>query len=213
MWVFGARNEGVEGRGTWHYNGRRWTRITSGHGRAVSVASAVSPTDLWAIGRSNATNDSILHFVHGNWALVTGPALKGLQFGAIYAQSAASIWVTARPGGGTTGSRLLHFDGHRWTSRLLPWKLPVTSLSFNALGAMSSDGHGGVWISARFAKSPTWLVQFNAGRWSRVRIGASFVLGLARIPGSRSLWATGESAQGHSGSDALIWVFGRVPKS
>ncbi len=211
VWVFGARTRFFEGRGTWHLQGRHWTHVL-GTARHIATASAVTGGSMWAIGRTSASNDSIFHYVGGTWRHVMNAALNGLQFGAIYAQSASSVWVTANPAGTTTGSRLLHLRGTRWTSIALPWKLPLVSVAPDGLGSMSPDGHGGVWITAGFSQIPSWLFHFRAGHWSRVRIGASTVLGLAHLPHSTSMLGVGESAQRQrTGSDSLIWAFGRLP--
>jgi hypothetical protein len=205
VWVFGGSSFG---NGTWHLHGRKWSRIT-GVGRDIFMASALSARDMWAIGGAGA--NSILHYT-GSWRIVTSSSLKALQFGTIFASSAASVWVTASPTG-KTGLRLLHLHGTRWTAYALPWSLPLSAVDQGGLprGGLSPDGHGGFWLSA-FSSSSNWLLHFSSsGKWSRVLMGGEVVRSIVRVPAAAAMWAAGSIPQSrvmYPYTRAVIWAHG-----
>jgi hypothetical protein len=200
VWVFGGSGA-FPGIGTWHLRGTTWHKVT-GLARAVSTASAISRSDMWAIGADNVSPDDILlHYTGGSWQKVTSTALTGLQFGDILALSDSNVWVTATKGGGLP-QQLLHFDGTSWTSVPVP-----SAVQFRS---MAPDGSGGLWFSAARSSSQVPVAEHlsAAGTWSShpLSTGAGQVFGMALIPGTTSLWASGYlSSSGGTGSDAVIW--------
>lgn len=204
VWVWGApgANPGI---GTWHLIGTTWHKV-SGLAGGISTASALSRADMWAIGAdSTAPDDILLHYNGTAWQQETGTALTGLQFGDILALSDSNVWVTAtKPGSGLT-EQLLHFDGTNWTS------LPVPSSV--QLRQIAPDGSGGLWFSAARNSSQAPLAEHRSatGTWSSQSLptGTGQAFGIAPIPGTTSLWASGfvQSSAG-TGSDAVIWGHG-----
>lgn len=208
VWVFSPTNYGI---GSWHLHGRTWTRLT-GAGREIYAASALSATDMWAIGGPG--NGSILHYVRGTWRYVSGPAQKGLAFGAIFASSPTSVWVTASPAG-KTALQLLHLQGTRWTAYPMPWSLPLTAFQPPqvAWGSVSPDGRGGFWITAAPTEAGQhWLLHFSSsGKWSRFATGLASIRNTVRIPGTAELWGAGWVPQHglYSFTNAEIWGYGK----
>jgi hypothetical protein len=207
VWVFSDGD-----LGTWHFTGHRWTKVTTGAGRAIFAASEVSRADMWAIG--GVKNNTVVHYSGGHWHAISGvPA--GLQFGSITATSATSVWLTASPAG-KTGLSLVHLHGHTWTSYQVPWALPLQSALLDHVPSwgISTDGHGGFWLSAYSTKpGARWLLHFGASRqWSKIALGGEEVTDIARIPGTTRLLATGlvprTKAVG-SHTSAVIWARGR----
>jgi streptogramin lyase len=160
---------------------------------------------MWAIGADSVAPDDILVRYNGtSWQQVTSTALAGLQFGSILALSDSNVWVTAAVGGGRL-QHLLHFDGHSWTS------LPVPSGV--QLRAVAPDGHGGLWFSAERSTSQAPIAEHRSGTgtWSSHPLpsGAGQAFGIAPIPGTTSLWASGYlDTNGGTGSDAVVWGYG-----
>jgi hypothetical protein len=210
VWVFGP--SGGPSGGVWHLHGRTWTHVT-GAGRSILSASAVSASDMWAIGWQHGT---LLHYIRGAWHAVTAPRLKGHWLGAIYANSPTSVWITATASG-ASGLELLHLDGNRWTTDNLPWALPVSAVNTNSVppNALSPDAAGGMWLTSyspgRYAG---WLLHLSAsGQWSKTSIGGWIMRGIVRAPGRRGMWAVGSTPQGsgpYPFSDAVIWAYGSV---
>jgi hypothetical protein len=200
VWVFGAPGA-YPGLGTWHLRGTTWHKVTGLAGE-ISTASAISGADMWAVGGDNVSPDDILlHYNGTTWQQVTSTALAGLQFGSILALSDSNVWVTATVGG-SPPEHLLHFNGKTWTSQPVP--------SGVLLRSIASDGHGGLWFSAFRPKASQPLAEHwsAAGTWSSHTLptGTGQAFGIALIPGTTSLWASGYlETNGATGSDAVIW--------
>jgi hypothetical protein len=200
VWVFGA-SLAYAGLGAWHLSAGTWHKFT-GLPNTITSASALSPTDMWAVGGQHQLNDSLVHYDGRAWQPVTSPALSGLQFGSVLAESDSDIWATATPFAGSAKPELLHFNGHQW--RQLPVTLPKPLLR---LGGMTPDGHGGLWFLGVSRSAIRWAVHRSAaGIWSATTVSAKNggAEDLALIPGTTSLWAVG-----WTGADVTVW--GRGP--
>ena len=203
VWVFGAPGANP-GLGTWHLIGTAWHKVT-GLAGGISTASAISQADMWAIGADNMAPDDILvHYNGTTWQQITSTALGGLQFSSILALSDSNVWVTATVAGGQSW-RLLHFDGQGWTSVPVPSGVQLRS--------MAPDGHGGLWFTAARSSSQAPLAEHRSatGTWSTQALptGPGQAFGIALIPGTTSLWASGYlDGSGGTGSDAVIWGHG-----
>ena len=198
VWVFGAGGSGP-GLGTWHLHGTTWTQVTGVAG-GITEASAVSATDMWAIGASSAPQDTIVHYNGSAWTPVTDPALSGLQFQGILAGSDTDIWLSAMNG---SQPELLHFDGQQWQTIAIPWSLSA--------GNVASDGHGGVWITGdKVSTNSSYALHYSqAGTWSRHLFGTQTpLLSLALIPGTTSVWGAGGAVQPDGSGNATIWAYG-----
>jgi len=211
VWVFG----GGSGLGTWHYNGRAWTRPRRAPA-GLYRASALSSRSIWAVSRGAA--GTIVHYDGRAWRPArTGTALAGVSVEDIAAVSARSVWVT----GDTAQGRLVvaHGDvaqgdvaqgdvaqggGQSWRRFAAPWQLRPQRFA--------ADGDGGVWIPA-VAGTRTWMVHLSrSGHWTRSLLVAGLGSGvgeLARIPGTAALWGSGGFLT-RSGGDAAIWSRGPV---
>jgi hypothetical protein len=199
VWAFGGPGA-FPGLGTWHFNGRSWTKVTSGPGAGIDSASALSPSDMWAIGSVASPQDSIVHYLGTTWRQVRAVALSGLQFSGITATGPGKVWAVAtKPGTGSPNTAyVVRLQNGSWTRTRLPWRLnPVR---------VAGDGHGGVWLTA-LGTGTGWFVHRSAtGRWSRVLAGSpAAVFGLTLIPGTSALWSAGDR-----GTSAAIWAFGRT---
>ena len=181
--------------GTWHLHGRTWTKVT-GLAGSIAWASAVSAHDIWAVGGSAGI---LLRYNGRSWGRVRGKALTGLQFGALLAVSPGNVWVDG-------GQFLLHLKGGAWTRVRFPsW--PVTPFS------LAPDGSGGLWMnnfSINALVGPTVVHLSGAGGWRQYRVpGNGLIYDLARIPGTSSLWGTGNRGT-RTAVDAAIWAYGPI---
>ncbi len=110
---------------------------------------------------------------------------------------------------GSTGARLLHLNGTHWSAYHIPWQVQLRWLySVTAGGGISPDGRGGFWIPTQSTSSPFWMLHFRAGKWSRVGL-TSRVYRVAHIPGTTSLWGSGEILR-KSSATGTIWAYGRL---
>ena len=93
VWVFGEPYVPGNSLGTWHDNGRSWTRF--GSVGALTAASALSPDSIWAVGAKTAA-----YWNGSRWSLTSLAGLlprdTALCHGiatAVYAASASDVWV------------------------------------------------------------------------------------------------------------------------
>jgi hypothetical protein len=201
VWVFGGPGA-APGFGTWHYNGRSWTKSPTATKDGIALASALSPSNIWAIGAVSAGDDAIFHDT-GSWHQATASALAGLQFHAILAQATDNVWALANISANAFRPYLVHLTGSGWARIKIPYSLDPVDLA--------SDGRGGLWMVALDSANAGWAVHRTAsGQWSRVSLGKSArMFGLALIPGTASLWGAGSVNQ-QAGSTAAIWGYGRL---
>lgn len=161
VWVFGS-----PGAGTWHFNGRHWTKFASGRG--LEGASALSARSIWAYGGT-----SVAHWNGHSWIASSLARLlpRNTQhshsfLAGIYAASASSVYVAAS--GGRVGENgpliLLHFNGSAWHR-------VAFSKSLGGPAALISDGRGGLWIPVNTGFPGNGSMEhFSKGVLSSVRL-------------------------------------------
>lgn len=211
VWVFGGPGE-TGGLGTWHYNGRTWQRWNAGNAVGLENASALSGSDIWAIGGTSSPYSAIMRFNGAHWQKITASAFTGLQFRQIHAFGSSNVWVTATSQGNGMQSWLLHYNGAGWSRTKLPWAM--------SLGALAGDGHGGLWTTGVNVSGPqplysAYVVHRTAtGALSRIKTASSLSSGatlsdIALISGT-SLWGAGSTQFTTIGGKAVIWAYGLV---
>ena len=214
----------------WHFAGGRWHKISLPVLGQVISATAVSASDIWTIGgRFNAlrVSKSSAFFTHYDghvWRTVSLPHIKLPKHGYIYpydvaAASARSIWAAVTVYPAAAHSYLLHFGGRKWRAIPLP-------ASPDQLLQVAPDGSGGVWaVMVRPTSGEYAFAHYVHGAWTYDAVptaglpglvpgSASFdVYGLASIPGTQSMLATGDvfysNAKNASITDSLIFRYER----
>jgi hypothetical protein len=211
VWVFAGAGNGAlvardagarESGGTWHLSGTKWNHVT-GLGGDITIASAVSSANIWAIAAGNLTPDTLIaRYTGGRWRQVTARALAGKQFQAITALADGQVWVAAQTN--ASHAYLIHLTSRdRWVTEKLPW--PV------ALINISPDGQGGVWLTAS-SNSGQYLIHRTAsGRWHRTLIApdAGDIIAISQVGNNSSLWGAG-AAGPEPGASAAVWAYGRA---
>jgi hypothetical protein len=194
VWVFGQPVFPGAGLGAWHYNGRTWSRVASGHG--LEGGSALSANNIWAFDGSD-----IAHWNGSTWSRTSvsyllppkqelnGPALTG-----IFAQSADSVYAIGNGGLEDEGGPMviLHWDGYQW------FNVAEGSYGFGTqpLQQASPDGHGGLWIPMPGVDGQkSYLLHYSAGHLTSAALPGGpnriFVDTVALIPGTTSVLAGG----------------------
>jgi hypothetical protein len=205
VWVFGQ--PGPPALGTWHYNGRTWAKVRSGHG--LDGGSGLSARDIWAFGGTKVarwngrtwTRTSVAALLPAKQEL-NDPAVAGiaaLSPDNVYAIGSGNL---EDEGGPTV---ILHYNGHAWSK--------VAEGSFGAgtspAQQVSADGHGGLWIPMPgFGGQRSYLLHYSAGHL----IPATLPGGAARIdvesvshvPGTAQVLAGGfRHAAGNPGTGVV----------
>jgi len=203
VWVFGTAASGAHETGTWHFNGRSWTRA-AGSAASIYRASAVSRHDIWAIAASPRA-DSILQYRGRTWRRVhTGRVLVGVTLHDVLAVSDDSVWVVGdEVSAGSARIVLAHWNGARW--RRIPTRVRAWP------GRLALGPHGSVLITATPAAGPAagLILQASVKGWRpaitiRSHLGSG-VADVAMLRRARSLLASGGSLT-RAGGNAVIWT-------
>jgi hypothetical protein len=219
VWLFGQKpgsgnNLGFGPAWVLRFNGTAW-RSVSVPATPVGV-SAVSASDMWAIGPSaktvNAASQVIvtMHWNGTAWRVHKLPAIPPAGGNSwipvgIAATGPDNAWVEelhpGNPGTGQTpvGTALLHWNGRAWSRAGESGKLHASS-------GMTPDGHGGLWLAGSGSGTQEYFAHFSGGRFTLqaaptetgFTVGAG---GLEHIPGTRSVWALGSLTPTGNGLD------------
>jgi len=198
------------------YNGHRWTRhALPGYPGDINV---ISPTDIWAIGRGKSFDRQFLmHWNGARWRTLQIPRPARIPKNSIeyvsglVATAPHDLWLARYIETGSQGARtlyLLHWARGRWHK--VPFRFPTSWALLSA-----QDGHGGLWMASN-GPAPHYHWYFDhlsrSGYWTRgagptvpgTNFGQSSVLApMAWIPGTISVWATGNLDPQHS-NDAIL---------
>jgi type IV secretory pathway VirB2 component (pilin) len=197
IWVFGQPYFPGTGLGAWHYNGRTWSRVASGHG--LQGGSALSASNIWAVDGSDIAHwngstwsrTSVSHLLPAKQAL-NGPLLTG-----IFAESAHNVYAIGNGGLEDEGGPLviLHWNGKQWS------KVAEGNFGFGTqpLQQASPDGHGGLLLPMPGVDGQkSYLLHYIPGHplgEATLPDGPSGISieAVALIPGSNGLLAGGDT--------------------
>jgi hypothetical protein len=187
-----------------HFDGHAWRKLfLPGEPDAVS---ALAANDIWAEGLSRKTMNSdhpvniVMHWNGRAWRTMRLPIAAETTTGkdrlaGLAALNPRDVWVgvVTSPLAKPSRTLLLHWNGKRW-NRV---STPRTGLS----GPVVQDGHGGLWLMGGSSTPPfpVFMYHYSNGRFTRQRMPHGNRLGLRAfewIPGTRSVWAVGNSALG-----------------
>jgi hypothetical protein len=206
-----------------HFNGTTWRAVTPPSAPGIpdfAAVSAVSPSDVWAVGTAVSVSDSTLaaHWDGHTWQVVATPCLSGTQIEeggcaqsmnqltGVSAVAANDVWAS---GFETESSDfqvpyVLHWDGSTWSLVMTPnvgSGQGDTGSALFGVAALSADDVWAVGHSLNGNSTITTLTeQFNGSTWSVVRSpnpglrGVDTLLGVARA-GGRQLFAVGSDEQ------------------
>ena len=164
-------------------------------GAGLEAVSAVSPTDIWAVG-SQSSDPLIENFNGTTWSVVSSPTVKGGSLGGVSAASSNAVWAVGSNG---SGSPLVEFfNGTSWSVQTLPAQTGV----FEAVAAISADD---VWAVGQSGSGGDLIENFNGTSWSVVAApgfsGGSNLTGISAIS-STDIFASGTQGK-KAGPDVL----------
>jgi hypothetical protein len=147
------------------WTGTRWrTASTPNDGsgaNALYAVTAVSDTDVWAVGESDAHGALILHYDGAAWSIVPNAAPPGDS--ALYSVAAASVgdvWAVGYAGDHTLAE---HWDGTRWAAVASPNGAEPASL----LAGVATAGPGSeVWSVGYTYDALTVAYRTLTERWN-----------------------------------------------
>lgn len=203
-WAFGSIGASAYAA---RFNGRAWRRV----GVPVVPQSTADPgpSNIWAVGPvaspAGSQRFGLAHWT-GRWATVRLPG-RLLPAGA----RVDYAWVVSDGGRGAfvaagisarPGWVLLLWTGSTWVK-------VATPAAADVIGPIARDGHGGLWVAsvppgtcpAAGCDTVTMLHRHGAGTWSRtvVKVANLGLTDVRLIPGTTSLWASGNIITGSTG--------------
>ena len=132
-------------------------------GSSLSAVSAVSPTDIWAVG-SDSTGPLIENFNGTSWSVVPAPAVKGGTLSGVTALSSNAVWAV----GSANGNPLVEFfNGTSWSVQASPTISGGGTL--NAVTAISSTDVWAVGNTGTGTGRGPLIENFNGTSWSVVQ--------------------------------------------
>lgn len=208
VWVFGEPDVPGAGLGAWHYNGRTWTKVASGHG--LEGGSGLSARDIWAFDGAD-----VAHWNGSTWSRTSVAALLPVKqllndpaLTAIFEQSRHSVYAVANGQLQDEGGPLvlLHWNGSVWS------KVAGGNFGFGELQQLSSDGHGGLWLPMpSFGGSKSYLLHFSDGHLTQAALPGGperiDVNSVALVPGTTQVLGTGDT---HAAADPGSNVVGVI---
>jgi hypothetical protein len=151
MWAVGRSFAG-SGAATLHFDGKNWNAVPNPKSRyggiELSAATALSPTNAWAVGQGKFSSLSALHEViehwdGKSWGIVSSPIpnANSSTLVGIAAVSANDIWAVGSIDSDQTLTE--HWDGTSWSivsSPAVGQLEGVTALSDGTVVAVSTQG-------------------------------------------------------------------------
>ncbi|MBO2454589.1 hypothetical protein J4573_46405 [Actinomadura barringtoniae] len=197
------------------FDGKNWKAFPVPAG--IGEIHARSAKDIWATvnladGRKTpAPKNTLAHWDGRKWRTIPQPKL-GLTakriwvFSDIYGTSSKSAWVSVASfnmvDGYMPGAYLGHWDGKKWRTAKVNSK--------DCLRQIATDGHGGLWARSW----DDYLVHYSRGKvTARIRAPRGSgewpnVVSLAHVPGTSSMWATGNARNKGVWDTGVIWKYG-----
>jgi hypothetical protein len=188
VYAYGSSSDGggsLPSAGIYHYNGHKWTKISStlsGDGDALSATSAyvADGTDLYRYNGHRWAATNLASLLPAKKA-GNDPALSG-----VLALSADDIYATGDGGQDAGPAVILHYNGHTWAK--------VAGYP-TAVGPPVSDGQGGLWVPET-APQASHLLHYSDGTLTAVATpeydnSHAFVDSISRIPGTAAELAGG----------------------
>jgi hypothetical protein len=189
-----------------HWDGTSWSIVPSPNVPAVSNAlygiTAVSATDIWAVGTAQKYGMSLIEHWNGTtWRLVAGPTLRGSAFlNSVAAVSATDIWAVGSGYGGHQGGTLVeHWNGTKWS--IVPDAGPVEATLYGVSAISATD----IWAVGNDGASSTLIEHWDGTSWSDVKSPQlsyyNYLNGVAAVSAT-DIWAVGEIV--NSSGKALV---------
>jgi hypothetical protein len=151
VWAFGLAKTGgapFSGPAVLHFDGTSWTlsatRTQTGPGVGLGSVTALSPTNVWAVGvvfdGNGDPHAAIAHWDGSNWRDVPPPGVDGMsELAGVAAISPTDIWAVGTIGHSSGAPQTLteHWDGTSWS--IIPSPNPGDGSVLFGVTALSDD--------------------------------------------------------------------------
>lgn len=189
----------------------------SGTCSSLNSVTAVSATDVWAVGVVCSTSGSAartltMHFNGSSWRVVKSANKGGFdnQLYDVVALSHRNAWAVgtyAKNSRGLDGPLIEHFNGTGWHVVTTP---PVTSgaTTLRSIAAVSARDIWAVGYWRRDNAGGAVALHWDGTAWHRAKApaGTSYMLHAVTAVSADDVWATGErTTNGHQATLAMHW--------
>ncbi|MBJ7608922.1 MAG: hypothetical protein JF887_05765 [Candidatus Dormibacteraeota bacterium] len=206
-----------------HWDGTGWTIVDgpqlSGSRNMLLAASAVSTSNVWAVGQQQGADDRwttlVEHWDGHTWRVVPSPN-PGSSGDSLYGVAAAGpedVWAVGQrlDGSGADQPLLEHWDGDRWTVVASPRHGTASGALYSV-----SSGESGVWAvgqteDAVHASQPL-VEHLDGSRWQDVslpRVSSGFTSLWSVTVADDSVWAVGTANDPATGNDHTLAMRGQ----
>lgn len=210
IWEVGSYNNSANNSQTLieHWNGSGWSIVSSPNvssvANSLAAISAVSATDMWAVGSVSGNSGFQMLVEHWNgtkWSIVSSSGTG--QLAGVAAIASNSVWAVGSVSG-TNGIQTLieHWNGHAWSF--------VSSsgpgLAINSLNGVAAISMSNIWAvgedtnsSAPSAEFNPLIEHWNGSKWSIVNSplqGTSDSLNAIAAISSNNIWTVGDYRSG-----------------
>ncbi|MFJ2031657.1 hypothetical protein [Streptosporangium sp. NPDC087985] len=199
------------------WNGREFRNALSAYGAFTAITA--KDGHIWAVGSGEGNAPLICHgTADGSWVIAEIREIPGGRLNRVWQISPSDVWavgeVTTDPGRRESRPLVLHWDGSDWSRTEVPVRL-------GTLHGVTAFGPGDLWVSGIDAghAGQVLFLHFDGARWSR-EYGPLFRAhredqlyedsdrvnrtGVARVPGTTTLWAVGAVGGGDDEDDFLL---------
>jgi hypothetical protein len=196
-----------------HWNGTTWTQVSSpsvgGTSTELWGVSAVSASDIWAVGASGTSTSSTftMHWDGFVWTQVSSPSPGDSPvLSAVSAGATGNVWAVGNTFGTTSQQTLIeHWDGHAWTQ--VPSPNPAGPSMANVLTGTAAVSGSNAW-AVGYAGGATMVLKWNGSSWSPVSApspGPNYSrLNAVSADSSSDAWAAGTNVSRRKGFDLLL---------
>jgi hypothetical protein len=210
IWAVGGYNNASNSSQTLieHWNGSIWSIVSSPNvpsmGDSLAAISAVSATDIWAVGTVSGNSGFqtlIEHWNGTNWSVVSSSGTG--QLTGVAAIASNNVWAVGSVSS-TSGIQTLieHWNGSAWS--VISSSGP--GLAINTLNGVAAISASNIWAVGEDTNSPAPSAEFNplvehwnGSNWSVVNSplqGTSdFLNGIAAVSSS-NIWTVGDYRSG-----------------
>jgi hypothetical protein len=190
----------VQVKGTWKVVASPDTNTQQGELKGIAAA---SPSDLWAVGDTQASNGPTSLIEHGDgtrWTIVPSPSIgdgKASTLSAVAIVSSSDVWAVGAVG--TTSERTLaeHWNGAEWSVVAIPNQGSQGSALLGIAAIDSSNvwavGYYITGLSCGFQTQPL-VEHWNGSQWSIVpspHITGEGQLNAISATSASDIWAVG----------------------
>jgi hypothetical protein len=181
------------------WNGTSWNVVASpklgADGGGLQGITAVSASDIWAVGIhgiNQYTQDALTEHWNGKkWSVVSASSPSDYnQLLGVTAVATNNVWAVGYGDfiSGPTEMLIEHWDGSSWSIV----DANVYNQTLSAVVAISANN---IWAVGASDNPSTLVEHWNGTNWSAVPSPApgsySQLFGVARVPGTKQLWAAG----------------------